>query len=196
MSERKSYAEIVKARRDLPLGEEYEGRYETLRKAGLDGFWVSPPQKISRSRSGPVLVAHNFLDFERAKQYKDCILDAGGYLPCMPFNGILDCALIMAGMNRSNIYITQALHFLPKDKNQNTHKRLLRRSFHKVTQFEIRDRRVIALGREAKEMCLEWHSKHNDFELIYCLDHPSARGGDPCAKAEELAKALKKADGR
>ena len=140
-----------------------------------------------------MLVAHNFLDFERAKKYTDCILNAGGYLPCMPFNGILDCALKMAGMNRSDIYITQALHFLPKKDAKSTPKSLLRRSFCKVTRHEIRGRWVIALGSWAKQMCRE---RKDEFEELVCLDHPSRPGANPCAEAEKLAKALKKFDGR
>ena len=194
MNEKLPYMAIVEARRRLTAGE-YKDRYATLGEAKLDGNWVSPPQKTSYSSTGPVLVAHNFLDFERAIEHQPRILNAGGYLPDAPFNKILNCALRCADIERTDIYITQVLHFLPRKKAPRiAPPSLVLRSFCEVTRHEIFDRRVIALGSLAKDMCRFWVDKYSGFNLIKCLTHPSAPG-DPCAKAKELANALKEASG-
>lgn len=187
MDNKLTYAAIVKNRQELTTRDE---RYATLGEAGLDGFWVSPPQMTSRSRSGPVFVAYNFLDFERAIKRQQCILYAGGYLPCAQFNLKLDDVLKRAGITRSDIYITQALHFLPKENSPRDPPRdLLRRSFCKVTWHELRDRRVIAFGKWAKKMCCEWKS---DFELLGCFPHISSPHFDKIQK-HRLVTLLKNA---
>ncbi len=195
MGEKKSFADIVEARRRLSAGE-YKDRYAPLSEANLEGFWVSPPQKTSSSCTGPVLVAHNFLDFKRAKENWDCILMAGGYLPGIPFNRKLNRVLDCADIGRTDIYITQVLHFLPRDNApKNTPPSLLCRSFCDVTRHEIFGRNVIALGAVAKDMCRMWFDKYNDFELIDCFPHISSpRFGKD--EEKKLVKALRKADGR
>ncbi|MBZ9738660.1 hypothetical protein [Mesorhizobium sp. CO1-1-4] len=63
---------------------------ETLADAGLDGPYVSPYQRISKSTTGPVLLATHWLDGLSARAYQG-ELAANGFLESMPFNQVLNC---------------------------------------------------------------------------------------------------------
>lgn len=156
----------------------------TLADIGFDGDWVSPIQKISNSRTGPVLVAKHWLDAESADRNR-AILECLGYLPCIPFNRVLDRSLKSVGLTRDDIYITQACHFLPRDdRQQRPPVKLMKLSIEEITRFEVENRSVIALGRCAQGSCQRAGVPH-----IKCV-HPSARGATNEDKAIELAEAL------
>ena len=101
------YSEIIKRRREFSIPG-----YTTLTEAGLDGDWVSPIQISSCSKTGPVLVAQDWLDAPSAIEQNGLLLEKG-YDPSMKFNIVLDMALSMAGLCRQEVYITQAFHLLP-----------------------------------------------------------------------------------
>lgn len=161
--------------------------YKTLCDVGFDGDWVTPYQKVSASPTGPVLVGLHWLDAKSVAENRE-ILELCGYLPCIPFNKVLDMALRQVGLRRREIYVTQAFHLLPpSDRSQEVSDKDLDRSFEKITRYEIEGRSVIALGDAVAETCQRANIPFKD------VPHPSARGKGMTYKykAEKLADALK-----
>ena len=85
--------------------------YESYAHAGLEGEWVTPYHVTCSNPTGPVLLTYNFLDAPTAREHREA-LSATGYLPAMRFNRVLDLALELAGLSRSDIYVTHAFHLL------------------------------------------------------------------------------------
>ena len=112
-----------------------------MTEVGFEGDWVSPIQKISNHKTGPVLVGKHWIDEQSAKQYRP-ILERLGYLPGIPFNCGLDLSLECAGLTRKDIYITQACHFLPrgKERRKRVPSKLMECSVKEVTQYEVEGR--------------------------------------------------------
>ncbi len=165
--------------------------YKTLCDVGFDGDWVTPIQKVSASPNGPVLIGKHWLDAESVADNRE-ILELCGYLPCIPFNKVLDMALKKAGLRRREIYVTQAFHLLPPcDRSQKIPDKDLDRSFEKITRHEVEERAVIALGKDVADTCRRAGIPFK------CVPHPSARGKGKTYeyKAEELANALRGALG-
>lgn len=121
------------------------GDYLTLGDFGLNGDWVSPIQITSRSPTGPVLIAQDWLDGERIAANVERIRETG-WLNGMQFNNVLNAALAMAELNRSQVYITQVFHLIRRNSTAAIAKDHYRISFERVTAGEVRGRKVIALG--------------------------------------------------
>ncbi len=142
--------DIIACRRKLQVPDRLKDKWKTLADVCFDGDWVSPIQKISNSKTGPVLVAKHWLDVASVKRHR-LTLKKFGYLPGMRFNCGLDRALEDVCRTRADIYITQACHFLPKeDRQKYVPTELLDRSIEGVTLHEIGGRQVIALGKDAQ----------------------------------------------
>jgi hypothetical protein len=175
-----TYQQIVERRRALRIGN-----YATLADVDFDVEWVTPYQISSRSLTGPVLVAYNWFDVPSVNANRE-ILRRIGYMPDILFNKVIDSALQIVGMNRSDIYVTQAFHLLPTKRSGKISARDVDISFDEVTRHELVDRRVISLGGDADRACHRHGIKHA------AVAHPSARGSGRSifAKAECLAKAI------
>ena len=156
--------------------------YKTLADVGFDGEWVTPYQKISKSRAGPVLVAKDWLDAPSVDGNRNTLWQLG-YLPEIRFNQVMDLALERAELTRKDIYVTQAFHLLTQERSQPIPRRHIYESFDSITRYEVEGRMVIALGRDAQAACRSFGVDH-----IECI-HPSARKS-PDEKAQELAAAL------
>lgn len=178
-------AQIIARRRQFAISG-----YLTLADVGFDGDWVTPYQITSNSQAGPVLVALHWLDAASARRYRDDLTK--GYLPGMRFNNVIDRALELAGLTRSNVYVTQAFHLLPRTRSESIPRRHIDASFTRITRYEVEDRRVIALGTDAAGACARSGVPH-----IKC-PHPSARGAGmtDAYKADTLAAALRGRGGR
>lgn len=159
--------------------------YKTLADVGFDGEWVTPYQKISKSRTGPVLVAKDWLDAPSVDENRDTLWQLG-YLPGIRFNQVMDLALEWAELTRKCIYVTQAFHLLTQERSQQIPRRDIYKSFDSITRYEVEGRTVIALGGDAQAACRRFKVDH-----IECI-HPSARQS-PDENAQELAAALLKA---
>ena len=157
--------------------------YATLADAGFDGDYVTPYQIASNSSDGPCLIAYNWLDFPSALEHRTELLEKG-YLPSMPFNKVLDLALERCGLTRSDIYMTQAFHLLPKLRSQNIGQADVYNSFDAITRHEIDGRRVITLGRSAANCCNKFGIQHA--ETI----HPSSRGFSYHRRADIISAAI------
>ena len=157
--------------------------YKTLAEVGFDGDWVTPYQKTSESTTGPVLVALHWLDAPSVDEHRD-VLKEKGYLPHILFNKVVDLALEKAKLTRSDIYLTQAFHLLPRGRSDTIPRRHIDESFNRITRHEVDGRTVIALGRAAVGAC-----RRAGVEPIECI-HPSARGVTVESKAEVLTEAL------
>ena len=81
-------SEIIARRREFVISG-YKHKYKTLSDVGFDGEWVTPYQIVSNSETGPVLVAHYWLDAPSVRVHRD-VLKEQGWLPSMPFNKVLD----------------------------------------------------------------------------------------------------------
>jgi hypothetical protein len=132
-----------------------------------------------------VLVAYNWFDVPSIGENRE-ILKRLGYMPGMIFNRVVDRALGIAGMNRSDIYLTQAFHLLPNERSGKIHAQDVDASFDAVTRHELSGRRVICLGDDASGACQRHGVKHA------AVIHPSARGlgRTIIAKAECVARAM------
>lgn len=173
------YSEIVEKRRNFSASG-----YTTLANVNLDVPYVSPLQIISRSPTGPVLVAYHWLDAPSALKNHG-VLSHIGYLPGIVFNDVLDMALQQVQLNRSDIYLTQAFHLLPSGRSQTIPQHLVELSFDTITRHETVGRRVIALGSAADHVCKKFGIPH------IAVPHPSARIGTYAYKADLLARALR-----
>ena len=172
------YREIVERRRALKIEP-----FKSLADVGFDGPWVTPYQITSNSPTGPVLVALHWLDEssilnERAK------LQCLGYLPGIRFNVVIDSALGRVGLSRSDVYVTQTFHLIPRSRSEQIEGSAIRRSFDEVTRFELEGRKVIALGAAAAREC----ARHNIEHIAAC--HPSRRGHSNEKNAAEIAEAI------
>jgi hypothetical protein len=157
--------------------------YATLADVGLDLPLVSPYQLSCGNPDGPVLISYNHMDAPTARANRGRIA-RDGYLPEMLFNRVLDRALALAGIVRSDIYLTHAFHALPEARSAAIPARLVEESFDSITRHEIDGRPVIALGRDAARCCARFGVSHQ------ALPHLSARGMDMDGKASLLAEAL------
>jgi hypothetical protein len=175
-----TYLDIVERRRELKI----DG-YKTLADAGFHGQYVSPYQISSNSPDGPVLVAYNWFDFPSATENRE-VLKRLGYMPGIRFNKVMDLALGIAKMVRSDLYVTQAFHLLPAERSEKINARDVDTSFDAVTRYELIDRRVIAIGNDSADAC-----RRHGVKCVATM-HLSARGPGLTHdfKAGELARAL------
>jgi hypothetical protein len=172
------HQEIIELRRRLSIAG-----YKSLADVGFDGPWVTPYQISSKSPDGPVLVALHWLDEHTVKDQRT-ILAKLGYLPDIRFNKVIDIALKKSGLSRSDIYVTQTFHLIPLGRSESIGSAAIRKSFDEVTQYELRGRKVIALGDVAARECQRQNIKH----LAVC--HPSRRGHTHEQNAIEIADAI------
>jgi hypothetical protein len=107
-----------------------------------------------------------------------------GYLPLIRFNTVIDAALGRQGLSRSDIYVTQTFHLVPRARSERISQAAIRRSFDEVTRFELQGRKVIALGEIAAGECARHHIEH----IAVC--HPSRRGYSNEQNAVEIAEAI------
>jgi hypothetical protein len=159
--------------------------YTSLSEVGLDGEYVSPLQIVSRSFSVPVLIAYNWFDAPSAIQNRT-VLQELGYMPGIPFNVVLDKALSLCGLKRSELYMTQAFHLLPGVRSGRIPFRDVEMSFDTITRYEIAGRAVVALGTDAARVCRRFSIDHVE------VPHPSARTGSYEHKAAVIAAALQR----
>jgi hypothetical protein len=174
------YQEIIERRRALKIEP-----YKSLADFGYDGPWVTPYQISSNSSNGPVLVALHWLD-ESSILTERATLQHLGYLPGIRFNVVIDDALESVRLARSDIYVTQTFHLIPRSRSEQIAPSAIRRSFDEVTRFELQGRKVIALGATAAGECLRHNIKH----IATC--HPSRRGYTNERNAAEIAEAIAK----
>jgi hypothetical protein len=172
------YQEIVERRRELVIEP-----YKSLAEVGFDGPWVTPYQITSKSSEGPVLVALHWLDESSIQRERPTLQDLG-YLPKIRFNAVIDAALARKGLSRSDIYVTQTFHLIPRTRSERISQAAIRRSFDHVTRFELQGRKVVALGDIAAGEC----ARHNIEHIAVC--HPSRRGYTNEKNAVEIAKAI------
>jgi hypothetical protein len=97
---------------------------------------------------------------------------------------VIDAALERQGMSRSEIYVTQTFHLVPRKRSERISQAAIRRSFDEVTRFELQGRRVIALGDIAAGECV----RHSIEHVAAC--HPSRRGYTNEKNAAEIAEAI------
>ena len=157
--------------------------FKSLAEVGFDGPWVTPYQISSKSSEGPLLVALHWLD-ESSILRERTTLQNLGYLPNIRFNKVIDAALARQGLSRSDIYVTQTFHLIPRKRSERISKAAIRRSFDEVTRFELQGRKVIALGDIAAGEC----ARHNIEHIAVC--HPSRRGHTNEKNAIEIAEAI------
>lgn len=158
--------------------------FETYAEAGLDGDYVTPYHMTCGNRAGPVLISFNWLDAPTTRKYTGK-LKRLGYLPDMLFNRVLDLAIGLVGLQRSDIYLTHAVHLLAKSRSATMPASATAASFDTITRHEIAGRPVIALGQVAAAAC----ARHG--VTFATVPHLSARGQSAQAKAEKLAEALR-----
>jgi hypothetical protein len=172
------YQEIIERRRALIIEP-----FKSLAEVGFDGPWVTPYQITSKSSEGPVLVALHWLD-ESSILREQTTLQNLGYLPDIRFNIVIDAALARQSLSRSDIYVTQTFHLIPRTRSERISQAAIRRSFDEVTRFELQGRKVIALGDIAAGEC----AQHNIEHIAVC--HPSRRGYTNEKNAIEIAEAI------
>jgi hypothetical protein len=171
------YQEIVE-RRALVIEP-----YKSLAEVGFDRPWVTSYQITSKSAHGPVLVALHWLDEFSILRERPTLQELG-YLPNIRFNAVIDAALERQGLSRSDIYVTQTFHLVPRTRSERISQAAIRRSFDEVTRFELEGRRVIALGDIAAGEC----ARHSIEHAAVC--HPSRRGYTNEKNAAEIAEAI------
>jgi hypothetical protein len=172
------YQEIIDRRRALAIEP-----FKSLAEVGFDGPWVTPYQITSKSSHGPVLVALHWLD-ESSILQQQATLQRLGYLPNIRFNTVIDAALARQGLGRSDIYVTQTFHLVPRTRSERISQAAIRRSFDEVTRFELQGRKVVALGDTAAGEC----ARHNIEHIAVC--HPSRRGSTNEQNAIAIADAI------
>ena len=177
-------AEIIARRREFVIPG-YEHKYKTLADVGFDGEWVTPYQMVSNCETGPVLVAHYWLDAPSVHKHRD-VLKEQGWLPSMPFNKVLTLALDRVKLTRADVYVAQAFHLLPNEQSPPFPSRHIHESFDRITEHEVHGRTVIALGSVAAGVC-----RRAGVKAIECIS-PSARMSWEY-KVEVLGEALKTA---
>lgn len=175
------YGEIVRRRRAFS----WPG-YLSYADAGLDGAWVTPYHLASASPSGPVLLTYNYLDAPTALLQCEH-LRRTGYLPEMPFNKVLNLALVRLGLTRADLYVTHCFHLLAQSRSEALPLAAVDASFEAVARHELEGRVVIALGREARRQCTRHGMPHLPAR------HLSARGQSYSERATALAATLQEA---
>lgn len=176
-----AYAQAIARRRAFRLPG-----YATLADCGFDGDYVSPIQLSSGALTGPMLISKDWLDAPSARANKQALLSQG-YLPEMPFNRVLDCALEIAGLARSDIYIAPVFCLLTPSRSFALPARDAKASFEAVVQHEIMGRVPIAAGTDAARVLRAFGIQH--IETI----HPSARGHSFEQRAHRIAASLREA---
>ncbi|MDX6751723.1 hypothetical protein SH611_18100 [Geminicoccaceae bacterium 1502E] len=159
--------------------------YSTLSDVGMDGDFVTPLQIEACSATGPTLVAFNWSDAATARERREFLRDRG-YLPCIPFNRVLNMALASLGLARRDTYMTQAFHLLTERRSSGVPFRDVRAPFEAVTRHELEGRRVVALGRAAARACATLGVDHVE------LPHPSARGRPFKDRAACIAEGIRR----
>jgi hypothetical protein len=107
-----------------------------------------------------------------------------GYLPHMAFNRVLDAALRLTGLRRSDLYVTHAFHLLARSRSERIPAAAVNASFDAIAVHELAGRKVIALGQEAARQCCRHEITH------ITVPHLSARGETYASRARLLAEAL------
>ena len=97
---------------------------------------------------------------------------------------MIDAALARQGLSRSDIYVTQTFHLVPRTRSERISQAAIRRSFDEVTCFELQGRKVIALGEIAAGECARHSNEHN------CGLSSSRHGSSNEKNAIELAQAI------
>ena len=174
------YQMIIERRRALVIEP-----FRSLSDVDFDGPWVTPYQISSKSPDGPALVALHWLEEETIRVQRPA-LEKFGYLPDIRSNTVIDMALNRQGLKRSDIYVTQTFHLIPQGRSERIPLSAIRRSFDEVTQYELRGRKVIALGGVAAREC----TRHQIQHAAVC--HPSRRGRTNEQNAAEIAAALER----
>jgi hypothetical protein len=105
-------------------------------------------------------------------------------IPNVRFNTVIDPALARQGLSRSDIYVTQTFHLIPRKRSERISQAAIRRSFDDVTRFELQGRKVVALGDVAAGECV----RHNIEHIAVC--HPSRRGYTNEKNAIAIADAM------
>jgi hypothetical protein len=136
-----------------------------------------------------MIISKDWLDAPSAQTHR-AQLRVTGYLPEMPFNRVLDRALDLAGLTRSEIYISPVFCLLPPRRSFALPFRHARASFDAVVRHEIMGRLPIAAGTDAARVLEAADIAH------IATPHPSARGLSFAHRAETLAAALLKAQAR
>ena len=173
---------IIKLRREFSLPG-----YKSLEDVNLDGGYVTPLQIIAHSKTGPCLVAYNWIDAPTAIKNRD-FLAKYGYLPDIAFNKVLELAFRQIGIRREDTYMTQAFHLLPSERSGKIPARDVRKSFEAITLHEIKGRKVVALGTDASLACKPFEDEYTNYvETI----HPSARGMTYEQRAYVIAQDIK-----
>ncbi len=177
-------AEIIARRREFIISGN-EQKYKTLADVGFDGEWVTPYQIVSNCETGPILVAHYWLDAPSVHEHRD-VLKEQGWLPSMPFNKVLTLALERANLTREDIYVSQAFHLLPYKQWPPFPTRHVDESFDRITRHECNGRTVIGLGSVAQRACRRF-----GVEAIECVSPSGRMSWD--YKVKMLGEALKTA---
>ena len=180
----KSFApkHIIKLRREFSLPG-----YKSLEDVNLDGEYVTPLQILAHSKTGPCLVAYNWIDAPTAIEHRDFLAEYG-YLPEIAFNKVLELAFRQINIRREDTYMTQAFHLLPSERSGTIPDRDVRKSFEAITLHEIKGRKVIAFGEKASTACKPFKNQYADYvETI----HPSARGMTYEQRAYAIAQDIK-----
>ncbi len=107
---------VLIAERDKLEPGDHADKFGTLCDADWHRDWISPIQASSHDCTGPVVMGTHWLDIDtaRAARSRSLLEWYGGYDPRKRFNRVLDLALWYAGLQRRDIYITQACHLLPR----------------------------------------------------------------------------------
>ncbi|WP_425071915.1 hypothetical protein [Sagittula sp. S175] len=178
---KRAHADAIRRRRAFSLPG-----YRTLAEEGFDGDYVSPIQMTSGNLTGPMLISKDWLDAPSARLNRS-VLSERGYLPTNPYNRVIDKVLALVGLQRADIYITPIFALLTAKRSSVIPMKDRKASFEAVGQYEILNRRPIALGTDAASV-LRWFGIDH-IETI----HPSARGLTFDARAARIAKALEAA---
>lgn len=181
MTLRAAYHRAIAARRAFRLRG-----YPTLAEAGFDGDYVSPIQMTSGNLTGPLLMSKDWLDAPSANRHRDQ-LHRTGYLPNAPYNRVIDLALDLLGLKRSDIYITPVFHALTPKRSSTIPVADARASFDAVGRHELLGRRPVALGQDSARVLRYFKIDHIE------VPHPSARIGSYAKRAALIAQGLRTA---
>ena len=130
-----------------------------------------------------MLISKDWLDYPSAQQHRTRLRQRG-YLPEIPFNRVIDIALVHANLKRGDVYITPIFHLLTPTRSSTIPVADARACFDAVGQYEVMGRRPVALGLDSSRVLAQFGVDHN------CAPHPSARIGTFEKRATLIAKAL------
>ena len=173
---------IIKLRREFSLPD-----YKNLKDVNLDGEYVTPLQIVDHSKTGPCLVAYNWIDAPTAIKHRDFLAEYG-YLPDIAFNKVLEIAFKKINIRREDTYMTQAFHLLPDERSGEIPVQDIRKSFEAITLHEIKGRKVIALGKKAGKACKPFENQYASYVETM---HPSSRGMTYEKRASIIAEVVK-----